>query len=491
MKKNILICLLFVWIGACTHAQKSKTTAPKPNIIYILVDDMGYGDLGCYGQTHFSTPTLDRMAAEGIRFTQHYAGSPVCAPSRASLMTGRDPGHCRVRGNYETGPYGFGSGLELRPQDVTLGEVLKTAGYRTAVIGKWGLGMDGSTGEPTKQGFDYMYGFLNQAHAHYQYPDYLFRNGKKESVVLNENNKRGYYSNDIFTDEALKYVKEQKKDQPFFLYLAYVTPHAEMLVPEDSLFNSFKGKFPEKPYVMKDQGGSTHENLGAYNSQAYPAAAYATMVVRIDRDVAKLMSQLKALGMDENTVIMFSSDNGPHKEGGAHPSQHNSAGPLKGAKRDLYEGGIREPFIVRWPAKIPAKQTTDHISGFWDVMPTVAEMAGINLTKNKIPTEGISLMPVLTGKPKAQKQHSYMYWEFHENKTSDQAVRKGNWKAIRHDPDGKTELYDLSTDIGETKNVAAEHPEVVKEMEAIMATAREDHEIWPMKRSSKPTQTGK
>ncbi|MGV3504769.1 MAG: arylsulfatase [Adhaeribacter sp.] len=473
--KRISLLLLVLLGGLGVQARS------KPNIIYILADDLGYGDLSCYGQKNFRTPVLDQLAATGIRFTQHYAGSPVCAPSRAALMTGRDPGHGRVRGNYESGPQGFGAGYPLEDQDVTVAEALKMAGYRTALIGKWGLGMTGTSGAPEKQGFDYMYGFLNQAHAHHQFPDYLHRNGKKESLPENAGGRRGRYSNDIFTTEALAYLATQKKDQPFFLYLAYVTPHAELIVPEDSLFHRLKGRFPEKPFVGGKQGSNGKDPLGAYASQAYPAAAYAAMVVRLDRDIGKVMAQLKKMGLADNTLLMFSSDNGSHKEGGADPRHHQSNGKLRGAKRDVYEGGIRVPFIAHWPAGIRQGRVSDHLSAFWDLLPTVAELAELDLRKAGIPTEGRSFAPTLLGKLKAQQQHPYLYWEFHENKFSDQALRLGRWKGVRHDPAGKMELYDLQADLAETKDVAAANPRVVQQIEQLLAKARVPHPRWHLK----------
>ncbi len=453
-----------------------------PNIIFILTDDMGYGDLGCYGQQTLRTPNIDQLASEGIRFTRFYAGSPVCAPSRASLMTGRDPGHSRVRGNYETGPYGFGGELELRPQDVTLAEVLKRAGYQTAMIGKWGLGMDGSTGEPDKKGFDTYYGFLNQAHAHWQFPDYLIRNGKKEVIDENANDRRGRFSNDIFTSEALSYL-QKTRGKPFFLYLAYVTPHAEMLVPEDTVWEYYKGRFRETPFVQNGQGSGPGTDLGVYHSQPFPEAAFASMITHIDNDVGKIMHRLKELGLEKNTVVMFSSDNGPHKEGGNDPYYFSSNGRYRGIKRDVYEGGIRVPFIVRWPGVIDGGQETDQTGAFWDILPTLADATGIDISD--IPTEGYSLMPTLTGNTAGQRQHAYYYWEFHENKYSDQAVQKGDWKAVRHDPDRPVELYNLKKDPEENYNVAFEHPDVVREMERIMSTARVPNPYFPLKRSGK------
>lgn len=476
----ILLAVLLFAVG-CSSRSTEGNSVQGPNIIYILVDDMGYGDLGSYGQQILKTPNLDRMAAEGIRFTDHYAGAPVCAPSRASLMTGRDTGHSWVRGNYETGKYGFGGELELRPEDLTIAEMLKQqADYNTAIIGKWGMGMNGSTGEPKKKGFDYSYGFLNQAHAHWHYPTYLYRNGVKEPVEENLGGKRGYYSNDIFTDEAVQFIKKDRKT-PFFLYLAYTTPHAELLVPDDSIFAKYKGTFDETPFVGGKQGSDGVDSLGYYHSQAYPKAAYASMITHIDNDVQKIIDQLKQLGIDENTVVMFSSDNGPHKEGGANPTHFKSNGPLKGAKRDVYEGGIRVPFIVRWPGSVKPGQVSDHVSAFWDILPTMADLAGVDV--EDVPTEGISLLPTLMGDTTAQEKHKYLYWEFHENKYANQAVRKGKWKAVRHDPAEPLELYNLETDLAEEHNLAGENPDVVKQMKYIMDSARTDNPYWKLKHS--------
>ncbi|HXI00049.1 MAG TPA: arylsulfatase [Sphingobacteriaceae bacterium] len=482
-KQTFFWSIIIVLISCSGNQNETQTFADKPNIIYILTDDLGYGDLSCYGQKILKTPHLDKMAEEGIRFTQHYAGSPVCAPSRAILMTGRAPGHSRVRGNYEIGPHGFGGELPLRPEDITIAEILKSSGYKTANIGKWGMGMDGTTGEPNKKGFDYAYGFLNQAHAHWQYPEYLFLNGKKVDVKENAGAKQNYFSNDIFTDATLNYLKQQKGDEPFFLYLTYVTPHAEMLVPKDSIWNSYKEKFKDKAFTGSPtgSGGNRKDSMGYYHSQPYPQTAFASMITHIDNDVKKILDQLKAQGMDENTLVMFSSDNGPHKEGGHDPAYFKSSGELRGVKRDLYEGGIRVPFIVRWPAKIKPGHVSDQISAFWDMLATLADVAKAD-TKNII-TEGVSLLPIFLGKNEDQKQHDYLYWEFHENKFSNQAVRKGKWKAVRLDPDAKMELYNLENDISEKNNVADKNPEVVKEMEIVMKKARTPNPYWPLKSS--------
>ncbi len=473
------------WLCACNmEARDNRRHAPAlgtetaPNIIYILVDDLGYGDLGCYGQQEIPTPNLDRMAAEGIRFTQHYAGSTVCAPSRGSLMTGMHTGHGRVRGNYETGPFGFGGELELRPEDISIAEVLGRAGYRTGLVGKWGLGMNGTTGEPNEKGFDHYFGFLNQAHAHWQFPEYLYRNGEIVRIKGNENGQRGAYTNDLFTAEALEFI-QQSHEKPFFLYVAYTTPHAELLVPEDSLFASIKGKYEEKPFVANGQGGNK-KGFGTYASQSHPKAAYETMVRRIDLDVQRILDQLAAMGMDENTLVMFSSDNGPHREGGAHPDLFNSNGPLRGMKRDLYEGGIRVPFIVRWPGKIEAGKTSDHISAFWDVLPTLAEVAEVDISNLEL--DGLSFFSTLTGQ--TQAQHPYLYWEFHEAKYTHQAIREGAWKAVRLDPAGEVELYNLEQDPGESRNLAAQHPEVAKRLGEMMDDTHRHHELWELESSA-------
>lgn len=475
MKFAILIFILTIQ----TAILSAQT---KPNIVYILADDLGYGDLSCYGQKLFKTPTLDSLAHHGIRFTQHYTGSPVCAPSRASLITGRDPGHSRVRGNYEAGPHGFGAGWPLQPEDYTIAEVLKLGGYSTAIIGKWGLGVQETTGAPTEQGFDYAYGYLNQGHAHNQFPDHLFRNGIKEEIPNNMNGRTQLFSGDLLTTDALQYLDKQKNEQPFFLYLAYVTPHAELLVPEDSLFKAQIGKIEDVPYT-KGKADSLHDVYGGYRNQRYPASAYATMVIRLDRDIKRIVERLKRNGLHDNTIIMFASDNGPHQEAGANPEYFNSAGGLRGSKRDVYEGGIRTPFIVCWPDVIKKGRTSDHVSGFWDIMPTLADIAGISLKQNNIPTDGISLLPIFQGRTKDQKQHEYLYWEFHESKTSNQALRKGDWKAVRLDPDGAIELYNLKDDPYEEKNVANQYPELSKSFQTLIENAREPHELWTLKGS--------
>ena len=431
-----------------------KSSAKKPNIIFILADDLGYGDLGCYGQERIKTPNLDRMAEEGMRFTEHYAGSTVCAPSRCVLMTGLHTGHCLVRGNAR---------VPLRPSDVTVAELLKKAGYSTGIVGKWGLGEPGSTGVPNKKGFDYWFGYLNQRHAHNYYPDYLWRN--EEKVQLKNEVKGGVatrrveYSHDLFTEEALAFV-ERSKDKSFFLYLAYTIPHAN---------NEARQKGMEVP------------DYGIYKDKDWPQPqkGHAAMITRMDGDIGKLFAKLKELGIDESTLVMFSSDNGPHREGGNKPDFNDSNGPLRGIKRDLYEGGIRVPTLARWPGKIKAGSVSDHISGFWDFLPTCAELAGFKAPKG---IDGISMVPTLLGKPQKQKKHEFIYWEFHEQGKK-QAVRMGDWKGVRlnvaRKPNAPIELYNLKTDVGEKHNVADQHPEVVAKIAKYMKTARTPSKDWP------------
>jgi arylsulfatase A-like enzyme len=449
------------WIYPSCKSARTK----KPNIIFILADDLGYGDLSCYGQRKFATPHLDRMAVEGMRFTDHYSGSTVCAPARCSLMTGYHTGHARVRGNYASGPHGWGACLELLPEDVTVAELLKKSGYATGAFGKWSLGVAETTGAPWKKGIDEWYGYLNQGHAHFYYPEYLYHNDKKVMLEGNTDGQRQQYSHDLIAEKALEFVV-QNKDRPFFLYWAITVPHAELLVPEDSL-EEFRGQYEEKPYV------GTH-----YASQPEPFAAFAGMVTRMDRDIGRLLERLKDLGIDEDTVVMFSSDNGPHKEGGHDPVFFDSNGPLRGIKRDLYEGGIRVPMIARWPDRIQAGSISRHVSAFWDFLPTVCDIAGIP-TPNGI--DGLSFLPAMLGNEKEQQIHEFLYWEFHERKTTNQAIRMGRWKAVRHSPAGPIELYDLENDIGETTDIVDKNPDIADKIRVLFEQARSPHEIWGLK----------
>jgi arylsulfatase A-like enzyme len=430
----------------------------KPNIVFVLADDLGYGDLGCYGQEQIRTPRLDRTASEGMRFTQCYAGSTVCAPSRCALMTGMHTGHCTIRGNAGAGP--------LRPQDQTVAKMLKDGGYATALIGKWGLGETKSTGAPNKKGFDYSYGFLNQTHAHNYYPDFLWRNGEKVAIEANVQSKtkgvaekRAEYAPDLFLKEALGFI-DQHKDEPFFLYYATTVPHA----------NNERTK--------AEHNGMEVPDIGPYADRDWPAPekSKAAMITRLDSDVGKILAKLKDLKIDENTIVFFTSDNGPHKEGGNDPRFFDSSGGLRGIKRDLYEGGIREPMIVRWPKHIPAGAVSDLPCAFWDILPTCTDLAQVTPPYE---TDGISFLPTLLDKGD-QKTHPYLYWEFHENGTK-QAVRFGDWKAVRVKPSAPIELYDLRADVGEQNNVAGKHPDLVAKAAALFTEAHGEAEKWPLR----------
>lgn len=446
-------------LSGCATSPKGQSSASlknKPNIIFILADDLGYGDLGCYGQSLIKTPNIDALAAAGLRFTQTYSGSTVCAPSRSCLMTGLHTGHTFVRGNAKTNFRPF-------PEDITVAEVLKQAGYTTALIGKWGLGHEGSTGTPNNKGFDYFYGYLDQTHAHNSYPTFLLRNEtriKLDNVVPNEGpvgqgaaSEKRQFSNDLFADEIVAFL-EQNRDKPFFLYASFTAPHANN-----------EGKTCDVP------------DLGLYKDLDWPEAQkkHAALITRLDSYVGRIMDKLKELGLDENTIVFFTSDNGPHKEGGNNPEFSHSSGPFRGIKRDLYEGGIRVPMIARWPGKVAPATTSDQVWAFWDFLPTAADLAGTQPPKN---LDGISMLPAILGQK--QQNHEYLYWEFHENGFK-QAVRMGDWKAVRLSTQRPIELYDLKNDPGETKNIAADHPDIIKKVEACLAKARTDSKEFPIR----------
>lgn len=452
--------ITFAYAAASSQTQFS----PRPNILLIQADDLGYGDLSAYGQAQFATPSLDRLARDGIRFTNYYAGSTVCAPSRTTLMTGQHTGHAWIRGNGDH---------PLRDEDVTVGMALQKAGYRTAVIGKWGLGRPGTSGQPDRKGFEYSFGFLDHRHAHRQFTDHLYRDAERVTTDLEKE-----YVNDLFTREAASFI-ERTDPRPFFLYLNYTVPHAELRVPDDSL-EPFKGKFQEKPFVnagadARQTGASPDAASLGYRSQASPRAVFAAMITRMDRDIGRLVDLLQTRGFDRRTLVMFISDNGPHQEGGADPAFFKSSGGLRGIKRDLYEGGIRVPMIARWPGTIPAGRVSDHPWAHWDVFPTLAELAGA--AKPPRP-DGLSMSRALRGQ--AQPGHVFMYWEFHE-RGFQQAGRMGSWKAVRLKKDAPLELYDLAKDPYEQRNVAADHPDVIARLEQRFADARTESATWPVK----------
>jgi len=452
---------VLVLLGVTAAGQRGSQPA-RPNVVIIQADDLGYGDLSAYGQAQFRTPSLDRLAAAGTRFTEYYAGSTVCGPSRCALMTGFHTGHSWIRGNGE---------IPLREEDVTLAMALKDAGYRTAVIGKWGLGIPGTAGLPPKKGFDYSFGFLDHRHAHRQFTDHLYRNGEMVATDVEHD-----YANDLFTREAAAFI-EREDPKPFFLYLNYTVPHAEFRVPEDSLA-PMRGKFPETPFVNATADAKTTgpDNISlGYRSQPTPKAAFAAMITRMDRDIGSLLDRIKVRGLEQRTLVMFISDNGPSKEGGADPVFFKSSGGLRGIKRDLYEGGIRVPMIASWPGTIPAGRVSNHPWAHWDIFPTVAELAG---AKPASGIDGQSMTRALRGQ--AQSTHDFFYWEFHE-RGFQQAVRMGQWKAVRLAKDAPLELYDLKADPHEERDVAATNAGIVQKIEAFLRTARTDSPNWPVK----------
>jgi arylsulfatase A-like enzyme len=443
--------------GLAGSVAAAQVRASRPNILFILADDLGYGDVGVFGQKVVATPNIDRIAAEGVRFTQSYAGCTVCAPSRCCLMTGYHTGHARIRGNAK---------VPLEAGDVTVAKVLKQAGYRTGIVGKWGLGGAYTDGIPNLQGFDDWFGYLDQTYAHTYYPQSLWDN-KEEKIIQRNLGKRQQWVQDLFTERALQFLDSQKKE-PFFLYLAYTSPHANdelgrdvgdgMEVPSDEPFTN-------KPWPQVEKN-------------------FASMVTRLDRDVGRVMAQLKKTGQDQNTLVFFTSDNGPHQEGGHDPKFFHSGGPLRGIKRDLYEGGIREPGMARWPGRIKPGTTSDQVWAFWDFLPTAAELAGVAPPRG---IDGISMLPALLGQ--AQRNHEYLYWEFHERGFS-QAVRMGDWKGVRLGTKRPIELYDLKSDVAESKDVAAAHPDIVKQMAEIMQSARTDSKEFPVVESPRGKKKG-
>ncbi len=451
-----------LWGFGAVGARAAET---KPNIIFVMVDDLGYGDLGCYGQKRIKTPALDQMAREGMRFTDFYAGSTVCAPSRCVLMTGYHTGHCFIRGNGKD---------NLRPSDVTVAEVLKSAGYRTGLYGKWGLGHEGSSGLPTRQGFDHFYGYLDQHHAHNYYPQFLVRDETRvplSNVVPKPGafgqgvaTEKKQYSHNLIMEEALKFV-DRSKEGPFFLYLALTIPHA----------NNEAGK-----------RGMEVPDFGQYAKLdwADPQKGHAAMISLMDRDMGRLFDRLKQHGIDKNTIVFFTSDNGPHREGGYNPEPNDSNGPLRGIKRDLTEGGIRVPLIVRWPDHVPAGTTSGHVGAFWDVMPTLANLAG---AKDHLPEDidGINFASALRSKG-AQLRHNFLFWAFYERGGA-RALRQKDWKIVQQPYHTPPRLYNLKDDLGETTDLASKHPDMVKRLVALMDQSYTPTPRWkfPQKRPAK------
>jgi len=455
-RRGFLKLVALATVGGCSLPVGAKRRR-KPNIVYILADDLGYGDLGCYGQKKFGTPNIDRLAKEGMKFTQHYSGSTVCAPSRCTLMTGLHTGHAQVRGNRRVRPEGQ---APMKAGTVAIPTLLKQAGYVSGMSGKWGLGAPGSASDPMEF-FDEFYGYNCQNEAHNFYPGHLWHN--REKVGLDGKT----YSHDLIMKAALDFIRDNK-DEPFFCYMPVTIPHAAMHAPK-GLHDKYRKLFPQFEGKVGKYAGTKVQN---------PVAAFAAMVEHLDNGVGQVMELLEKLGLDDNTLVMFTSDNGPHREGGHDPGFWDSNGPLKGIKRDLYEGGIRVPLVARWPGEIKAGATSDHISAFWDMLPTFCEMAGVEAAEG---IDGISMMGAFTGKK--QKEHEYLYWEFTE-RGGKQAIRKGDFKAVRlnvsKNPQAAIELYNLADDLGETKDIAGEYPEKVQEMERLFKKARTKSGTFPL-----------
>lgn len=465
-------CLFIVTLATgCTNVN-------PPNVIYILADDLGYGEVGIYGQTLIQTPNLDQLARDGMRFTQHYSGSPVCAPSRCTLLTGLHTGHCQVRDNFELG--GFADSLErgqlpLEEGTYTLGHMMQDAGYTTAVIGKWGLGGPSSSGVPNEQGFDYFYGYLDQKQAHNHYPSHLWRNARWDTLAngyfhphqrfggLDPNNPAAYarykgpdYAPDLMAHEAEKFIR-QNASKPFFLFFAHTVPHLALQVPDEEL-TPYEGVLSESAY----------DGSQGYLPHLRPQSAYAGMITRMDTHIGRIIEVLHELGIEEETLILFSSDNGPTYTGGVDTEQFRSSGGLRGGKAGVYEGGIRVPMIVTWPGTIIPGSTTDHVSAFWDVMPTLAELTGIELTST---VNGVSFLPILRGE--SAPVPSMMYWEYHGHIWDGaQAARIGPWKGVRlgghNNPSAPLSVYHLTTDPDESTNVADLHPLIVQDLLTVM-----------------------
>jgi arylsulfatase A len=477
VRKPIFVVLTFLSVSAC-----SSEAPPPPNIIYILADDLGYGELGSYGQEKIRTPHLDQLAAEGMRFTQHYSGSPVCAPSRATLLTGYHTGHGQVRDNFELGGYTDDTEFGQMPLDsgtYTIGQMFQEAGYVTGAIGKWGLGGPGSVGEPNEHGFDYFFGYMDQKQAHNYYPTHLWRNG--ESVPLDNEYFSAHqplegdpadpasyeayagndYAQDVMAEDALAFLDRHQED-PFFLYLPFPVPHLALQVPESSV-SEYDGAFDEVPYEG-DRGYLPHPR---------PFSAYAGMITRMDGHIGRILDRLDELGLAENTIVMFTSDNGTTYTGGVDADFFNSTGGLRGLKGSVYEGGIRVPLIARWPGRIAAGSTSDHVSAFWDMMPTFADVVGVAAPEG---IDGISMLPSLLAEP-GQQEHDGLYWEYHGLWRGAQAARVGRWKGVRlgahDDADAPIQLYDMDADAGEQEDVASDNPDAVALVRAVMESRTE------------------
>jgi arylsulfatase A len=453
------------WRPGGVGAAVSRT---RPNVVFILADDLGYADLGCYGQRKIHTPNIDRLAAEGMRLAQHYSGNPVCAPSRCTLMTGYHSGHGQIRDNKQVGGdegWQLGSTIggqwPLAEDTFTVAHLFQQAGYATGAFGKWGLGRVGTSGDPQKQGFDHFFGYICQRQAHTYYPNHLWRDGQIVWIEENKDGAERVYSHDLIAQEALNFIRANQ-DRPFFLYVPFTIPHVALQVPADSLAE-YRDLGPDPAYDGKR----------GYVAHPHPRACYAGMVTRMDKAVGRITALLRDLGLADNTLVIFTSDNGPTFAGGSDPAFFESAGPLRGLKGSVYEGGIRVPFIARWPGRTKPASESDHISAFWDFLPTCAELLGVDPPQG---LDGLSLLPTLLGRSGQQTQHEYLYWEL----DGQQAVRMGDWKALRLKPKQRTQLFDLRADLGEQKDVADRHPDFVARAEQIFTSGRTDSKIFPL-----------
>jgi arylsulfatase A len=478
-------CLIFFFsisvyfFVSCQSKQNEKKypNSERPNIIFILADDLGYADLGITGQTKIETPNLDRLAKGGMLFTNHYTGNTVCAPSRSALLTGLHTGHTPVRGNFEVIPEGQ---YPLPDTLITLPKAMKNAGYITGAFGKWGLGFVGTTGDPNNQGFDQFFGYNCQRYAHRYYPEYLWENDQKVYLEGNDWTNKVTYAPEIIHIESLKFIENNKKNS-FFIFIPMVIPHAELAVEEDEIFQKYRAMFGDEKEHTAPPGGDygPEMKIPGYQSVKYPRATYAAMVENLDRQVGEIIEKLEMLGIRDNTIVAFASDNGPHLEGGNDPDFFNSNGIFRGYKRDLYEGGIKTSLIVNWPGKIKAGSVSDHISAFWDLMPTFAQLIG---EKMDAKIDGISFAPTLLGES-GQAQHDYLYWEFVEQ-GGKQAIRKGEWKAVRlnlkNEKESPIELYNLADDPGESRNLATQHPDIVLEMKKLFQEAHIPNPVFKL-----------
>jgi arylsulfatase A-like enzyme len=478
--KHSLSLFLALGLGFFSFSQNSKVeilTDQKPNVIFILADDLGYGDLGFLGQQYIETPNIDRLAAEGMIFTNHYSGATVCAPSRSAFMTGLHTGHTPIRGNSEIQPEGQ---YPMPDSLLSLAKIFKQAGYATGAFGKWGLGMNETSGDPLNQGFEEFYGYLCQRYAHRYYPAYLWQNGTQVNMQGNDWTQKVTYAPDLIQEQSLAFI-EKNRDNPFFLFMPIVTPHAELAAPDDEIFQKYRAKFgEEKPHVAPPGGDYGPEmKIPGYQSESYPHAAFAAMVERIDLYVGEIVAKLEELGLSENTLIVFTSDNGAHREGGADPDFFDSNGPFRGYKRDLYEGGIHVPLVVKWPGKIKAKSSSEHVSAFWDWLPTFADLLG---EKSPEGIDGISFLPTLLGIGN-QAKHETLYWEFHEL-GGRQALRQGDWKLVKYQvkDSAKTtfELFNLKNDPGEQQDLAAKNPEKVKDLDELIQKAHRPNPVFSL-----------